>query len=105
MRRIVNVKRFILSSTILFLLIVLALSAIINITYSCNETDFKTIYVTEGDTLWKIAEKEKANNMYYENKDIRDIIYDIKNINELNISNLRIGQELKIPITAAQNRF
>ena len=105
MKKIVNVKRFLISSIISFLIIILAISTIIKITCSYKENDFKTIYVTEGDTLWKIAEEEKANNMYYEDKDIRDIIYDIKNINKLNISNLKIGQELKIPITTAQNHF
>lgn len=98
MKRIVNVRKFIISSTILFLVIASIISAVINVTYSYSETKYKTIYVTEGDTLWKIAEYERANNEYYENKDIRDIIYDIKNENKLNISNLKVGQELRIPI-------
>lgn len=98
MKRIVNVKRFIISSTILLLSVILIITALIKITHSYNEIEYKTVYVTEGDTLWKIAEEEKINNSYYENKDIRDIIYDIKNTNKLNISNLKIGQELKIPI-------
>ena len=78
-------------------MVLMIVSSIINITYSCNNIKYKTIYVTQGDTLWKIAEAEQENNSYYEDKDIRDIIYDIKNTNNLEISNLSVGQELKIP--------
>jgi LysM repeat protein len=97
MKKIVNVKKFVVSTTILFLLILLGGSALVNATYSCNKIDYKTVYVTQGDTLWKIASEEKENNSYYKDKDVRDIIYDIKEINGLKVSNLQIGQELKIP--------
>ena len=97
MKKIVNVRKFVVSTTILFLLILLGGSALVNATYSCNKIDYKTVYVTQGDTLWKIASEEKENNSYYKDKDIRDIIYDIKEINGLKVSNLQIGQELKIP--------
>ena len=98
MKKIVNVKKFVVSTTILFLLILLGGSALVNVTYSCNKIDYKTVYVTQGDTLWKIAESEQKNNAYYEDKDIRDIVYDLKNTNNLKMSNLSVGQELKIPI-------
>ena len=98
MKKIVNVKKFVVSTTILFLLILLGGSALVNVTYSCNKIDYKTVYVTQGDTLWKIASEEQLKNSYYKDKDVRDIIYDIKEINNLNISDLKIGQELKILI-------
>ena len=87
MKKIVNVKRFVISTTILLLLILLGGSVLFNSTYSCNNVKYKTVYVTQGDTLWKIAPE-----------DVRDIIYDIKEINDLKISDLKVGQELKIPI-------
>lgn len=98
MKKIVNVKRFIISNTIVLLFVVMIVSSIVNITYSHNNIKYKTIYVTQGDTLWNIADEEQKNNSYYENKDIRDIVYDIKTANNLNVSNLNVGQELKIPI-------
>lgn len=98
MKRIVNVKRFIVSNTILLILLLVLGASIINVTYSYNDTKYKTVYVTQGDTLWKIAESEQKNNSYYKNQDIRNIIYDIKYINKLEKSNLKIGQELKILI-------
>ena len=97
MKKIVNVKKFIVSTTILFWLILLGGSILLNKTYSYNKIDYKTIYVLEGDTLWNIASEEQIKNPYYENKDIRDIIYDIKETNNLKVSNLTVGQELKIP--------
>ncbi|MBR1654085.1 MAG: LysM peptidoglycan-binding domain-containing protein [Clostridia bacterium] len=78
----------------------MGLSAIVNITYSRNDTSYKTIYVTQGDTLWTIATHEKEKNSYYEDDDIRDIIYDIKSINNLSVCDLKVGQKLKIPVKA-----
>ena len=97
MKKIVNVKKFIVSITILILMVLMVVSSIINIAYSYNNINYKTIYVTQGDTLWRIAENEKENNTFYHNKDIRDIVYDIKTTNSLDVSNLKVGQELRIP--------
>jgi len=47
--------------------------------------------------LWSIAERESENNNYYKDKDVREIIYDLKKINNLSNSNLAEGQEIKIP--------
>ena len=58
---------------------------------------YKTITVNSGDTLWSIAQYEKNENAYYKDSDIRDIVYDIKEINNLNSSSLSINQSLKIP--------
>lgn len=98
MKRIVNVKKFIVSSTILFSMVFIAVSMLVNVAYSKNNINYKTVYVTQGDTLWTIASEEQENNNYYEDEDIRDIIYDIKNINNLSASDLKVGQELKIPV-------
>ena len=97
MKKIVNVKRFIISTTVLFSLILFGGSVLLNSTYSCEKVDYKTVYVTKGETLWEIASEEQEKNPYYKDKDIRDIIYDIKEINDLKVSNLSVGQELKIP--------
>ncbi len=57
---------------------------------------YKTIIVSQGQTLWDIAKEENKNNEYYQNKDIRYIINDIKNINNLENSTIFINQKLKI---------
>lgn len=40
----------------------------------------KTVYVIQGDTLWTIAKREQICNPYYEDKDIRDIVYELKKL-------------------------
>jgi LysM repeat protein len=54
----------------------------------------KKIVVGQGDTLWNIASTEIASNNYYEGKEIRNVIDQIKEINELKNSSLYVGQEL-----------
>ncbi len=96
--RIVNKKKFIRSMSIMLLIIVGIILLFSKSSLSHNEhTSYGTITVVRGDTLWQIALDQQKNNPYYENKDVRDIIQNIKNINELTNSGLMVGQELKIP--------
>lgn len=100
--RKVNGKRKTKLNVKTILLIVLAIISINLITsanksYSKVEIQYKTEYASSGDTLWSIAERESENNNYYKDKDVREIIYDLKKINNLSNSNLAEGQEIKIP--------
>ena len=96
--KIKNVKKFV-RSILIILGIILALSLIIaKESYSHGEKEYKSIYVSEGDTLWEIAKDNQINNEYYKNKDIRYIINDLIKINNLSNSNIKINQELIIPI-------
>ncbi len=65
--------------------------------FSHQDVTTKTVVVTNGDTLWNIAKAEQENNCYYENKDIREIIYDIQQTNDLGSSSLKVNQVLEIP--------
>lgn len=93
-----NIKKIILG-VLIVLLLVLGLIILMGNgkTSSYIETSYKTIYVSSGDTLWEIARIEAANNNYYANSDIRHIVKDIKEINDLDSSSLYAGQELVIP--------
>lgn len=66
---------------------------------SYKPIEYREIYVSDGDTLWGIAKAEKNNNEYYKNKDIREIIYDIRQINTLENSELYEHQKLLLPTT------
>ena len=84
------------------LLLVLAIIAINSIflnnnSYSKVEVKYKTELISSGDTLWSIARRESRNNKYYQDKDVREIIYDLKQVNNLQASDLIIGQKIKIP--------
>lgn len=70
----------------------------INKSYSKVEVNYESEYASSGDTLWSIAERESKNNRYYQNKDIRYIVYDLKQVNNLSSSDLKEGQEIKIPV-------
>lgn len=95
--RIVNGKRLIMSC-VLFLIFVIAISIVISKeSLSCTEIEYKDVEVISGDTLWSIAQEEQLYNDYYDNKDIRYIISDLKQVNNLKNSNLDVGQKIVIP--------
>lgn len=99
--KIVNMKKFIRSTTILALII---LSIILflgksSLSHSDKEQiNYEKIFVVNGDTLWNIALDQQQNNPYYINKDVRFIVSEIRKINKLKNGSLQIGQELQIPV-------
>ncbi len=94
--KIVNKKKFIRSMVIILGGSILAFLGISN-TYSKTEVAYKEDYIIKGDTLWSIAENEVSNNEYYKNKDIREVMYEIEKLNNLQSENLEIGQKILIP--------
>ena len=94
--KIVNEKKFIRSLTCLIMILFISTLGI-SFSYSKTKVSYKEDYILKGDTLWSIAQKELITNEYYKNKDIRDVIYEIKEINNLKDSNLKIGQKILIP--------
>lgn len=93
---IVNKTKFIRSVIILVALIFLILLGMTN-TYSKTEVVYKENYIFDGDTLWSVAEEQTNTNEYYKNKDIREVIYEIKKINNIEDGKLEIGQKIVIP--------
>ena len=96
--KIKNVKKFIRSILIILGIALAIILLISKATLSHNEIEYKTIYISEGDTLWSIAKENQTSNQYYKNKDIRYIINDIMKINNLDGSNIIINQDIKIPL-------
>ena len=97
--RIKDMKKFIRS-----ILIALGVVGILllMLTYppalSHEDVTYKTITVSSGDTLWKIAEDLQSNNNYYKGKDVRYIIDDLVNVNHLDSKALVVNQKLQVPI-------
>ena len=94
--KIVNVKKFIRTISILVILILIII-LFSNKTYSKVDTKYKEESIILGDTLWSISQEEDKNNKYFENKDIREIVSEIKRINKLDNLDLKEGQKLVIP--------
>lgn len=95
--RIVN-KNKVIRNIIILNIIILGIIFFNNISLSSTKINYKTIYISQGDTLWSIAKEEQEKNEYFKNKDIREIIYQIKEINQLKSSYLLSNQKLEIPI-------
>ena len=93
--KIVNKRKCIIRIT----LIIGAICFIICSSTSLSKTNekYNRILVSSGDTLWSIAKEEQLNNPYYENKDIRYIVNDIKVINNLKNGEIANNQLLNIP--------
>lgn len=96
--KIKNIKKFIRGIFIVLSIIFVLSLILVKSTLSYTTKEYKTIYVKAGDTLWSIALDLQENNNYYEGKDIRYIISDLKEINSLRNSSVYIEQELIIPI-------
>lgn len=94
--KIINKKKFTKSMLTLIIGLLLILIYFTNVSLSKASVQTKTIVVSNGDTLWEIAEYEQANNKYYEGKKVQEIIYNIKNTNNLKDSYLYEGQKLEI---------
>lgn len=94
--KIVNKTKFIRTISIL-VLIIMACAIFCSKTYSKVEVKYKEEYICTGDTLWDIAKKEIKNNKYFENKDIRDVVSEIKSINNLKNTDLLEGQKILLP--------
>lgn len=84
--KIINKKRFVLSITIIIILI----NSILNLTIAKNEIILEDYQVMAADTLWSIASHNKK-----ENEDIRTYIYNLEKLNNIN-ADLQVGQIIKI---------
>ena len=95
--KIVNKAKFARTISILIILICMVIIFTKN-TYSKGEISYKEDYIYEGDTLWSIAKNEIENNKYFENKDIRAVVDELKTVNNFSNSELYKGQKIMIPI-------
>lgn len=95
--KIVNKTKFLRTISMLGI-IIMAFIIFSSNTYSKGEIRYREDYIYSGDTLWNIASKEIKNNKYFENKDIRDVVNELKTVNNFSSSELYEGQKIKIPI-------
>ena len=94
--KIVNKRKFVRTISIL-IAIVLGIIIFSQKSYSKGEVAYKENYVYLGDTLWSIAQTESNSNKYFEGKDVREIVSELKCVNNLTSSNLSEGDRIIIP--------
>ena len=89
---IVSSVRFFISICIMVGLIVGIIIASLNQAQAETYNSYKEIEIEEGDTLWEIAAEHTDNN-----KDIREVIYDICKLNDIKAGNIAAGDKIVVP--------
>lgn len=94
--KIVNKRRFYLFVTFVLTIGTIIIFSIFNSVRAHSDfipNPYFEVKVIEGDTLWNIAKEYLPLNY-----DIRKMIYNIKEINEIESANIYPGDIIKIPI-------
>jgi len=87
-----NKRRFMITMAIVISVISSMFLIATTKTEGYAETNYNKIVITSGDTLWDIV-----SETYGSNSDIRKIVSIIKNANDMNSSELYVGQVLLLP--------
>lgn len=93
--RIKSKLRFTLFLTIAILFVFSATGTIIGAynAESLTKVTYSEIEVQAGDTLWNLAKEFGPNN-----KDTREVIYEICKVNDISAESIYPGQALLIPV-------
>lgn len=86
-------RRFILFMTLLLIVTCCGFSSAKNNVTPSNDGAYISVYVTPGDTLWSIAQKNNP-----ENKELRSHVREIQKYNKLASSTIHAGDEIIIPL-------
>ena len=91
--RITNKYRFITFVTLFVLVVSMAIGACFPVSAAgADQSSYTEVKVKAGDTLWKLAKTYGDQN-----KDVREVIYDICRINNVDAGSIYPGQILVIP--------
>ncbi|MBE6038497.1 MAG: LysM peptidoglycan-binding domain-containing protein [Anaerofustis stercorihominis] len=91
--RIVNKTKLTITLVMIFLTAFTCIIAPVSGKESSAERTYVEYTVTLGDTLWSIAERYNYNN-----DDVREVIYNIRQANSMNDSIIEHGQTILIPV-------
>ena len=93
--RVVNKFRF----TFFVVLMILAITTFANFALGLNSADsftrltYMDYEITDGDTLWTIAETYMTDA-----SDIREAVYELCQLNEISAGELYVGMTIQIPV-------
>lgn len=92
--KVTDIKKFkrFMFLTILLTSIIIFTSILTFKAYSKDIPKFDYISIQAGDTLWSIAKN------YSDNKDIREVIYNISELNNIHNTPIQPGDIIKIPL-------
>lgn len=93
---IVDSRRFFMFITFIFVVLSLLISLIITLPKvhsNIQEQKFQEYHVIDGDNLWNISLK-----FLPEDYDVRKMIFEIKELNDMETSYIYAGETIKIPL-------
>ena len=93
--RIKSKWRFITFVVVLFLSVGIGFSSItgLNVVNGSTKPQYETVQVCAGDTLWDIAGRYTTDK-----QDVREVVYQIREVNQLASTSLTEGQTIKVPV-------
>lgn len=78
--------------------IVILVTVLFNTTsLSSTQINYVDYTVSSNDTLWSIAQTIQENNINYNRTDIREIVYEIKKMNNMTTSEIFVNDTIIIP--------
>ncbi len=91
--RITNKYRFIAFVTICVLLMSMVIGALFPVRASeSTEISYTEVKIHSGDTLWSLARQYGDQS-----KDVREVVYDICQLNNVTAGSIYPGQTIRIP--------
>ncbi len=93
---IVSKTRFVIFVTLVLLILGFISSEFFKFekVYSATYDKWIEITISKGDTLWQIAKNNNPNN-----HDIRKVVFEIMEYNDMEDANIMPGDVIKIPLT------
>lgn len=93
--RIKSTFRFTLFMTIAILILFSFAGTVVgaNNAECLTKTNYSEVRIESGDTLWDLAKEFGPND-----KDVREVIYDICKINDISADSIYPGQTILIPV-------
>ena len=93
--RITSKFRFTMFLVVMILCLMTAIGTLLgfNTVNSASMNQYNQVQVEAGDTLWNIACEYAPDDM-----DVRKVVYDICDINEIQADQLEAGQKIIVPV-------
>lgn len=93
--RIVSKFRFVVFLVVVILIAFTAISTVagFNTAISLSYNEYRCVEIESGDTLWSVASEYAPEDM-----DVRQVVHDICDTNDIQASDIASGQKILVPV-------